>query len=74
MAGICILRSSRSLSVIEEICRLIQGADQYVLQHFRNNTVLHPEFFRGMDPGFTEDELKELQSIAAPHVKSCIIR
>ena len=63
-----------SAGAIEEICRLIRGADLYVLQHFRNDNVLHPEFFCDMNPAFTEDELEQLQSIAAPCVKKCVIR
>jgi pyruvate formate lyase activating enzyme len=64
-----------SMEAVEEICRLIRGADLYVLQQFRNENILCPEFFQGMEPSFTMDELEALQSIAAGlHVKKCVIR
>ena len=63
-----------SAGVIEKICRLIRGADQYVLQRFREENVMHPEFFQAVNPSFTGDELDQLQAVAAPYVNRCIIR
>ena len=60
--------------VIENISRLIQGADLYVLQRFRNNGVLHPEFFRDCDYEFSNDELLQLKAVAESWVGRCIIR
>lgn len=61
-------------AAIETIGRLIRGAQLYVLQHFQDTRILQPEFFRDMDPAFSDDELGALQSIVQPHVKRCIIR
>jgi pyruvate formate lyase activating enzyme len=60
--------------VIENISRLIQGANLYVLQRFRNNGVLHPEFFRDCDYEFSNDELLQLKTVAEKWVGECIIR
>jgi pyruvate formate lyase activating enzyme len=61
-------------AVISRISRLIQGARLYVLQDFHRAKVLNPEFFEGIEPGFTREGLAALRSIAEPQVKSCIIR
>jgi pyruvate formate lyase activating enzyme len=59
---------------IENIARLIQGAKLHVLQRFRNNRVLHPEFFIDNDHEYSNAELGQLQEIARPWVGNCIIR
>ena len=59
---------------IENISRLIRGAHLYALQRFRNNGVLHPEFFRGCDYEFSSDELLQLKAVAERWVGNCIIR
>jgi len=61
-------------AVIETIGRLIRGAQLYVLQHFQDTRILKPEFFREMDPTFSNDELEALQSIVQPYVDHCLIR
>ena len=60
--------------VVEKIARLIHGAMLYVLQQFRPDRILQPQFFRDMDPAHTEAELIHLRSIAEPWVEKCIIR
>jgi pyruvate formate lyase activating enzyme len=59
---------------VERICRRIQGAHLYVLQHFRKNVVLHPEFFRDCDYEYGDEELMQLQALAESWVAKCIIR
>ena len=59
---------------IENIAKTIRGATLYVLQHFRNGRVLHPEYFREDQGNYDEDGLIHLKSIAEPWVKKCIIR
>ena len=59
---------------IENICLKIQNAQLYVLQHFRNRDVLHPEFFRDCDDEYCDDELMQLKAIADQWVQKCIIR
>jgi pyruvate formate lyase activating enzyme len=59
---------------IEEISKTIRGATLYVLQHFRNGRVLHPEYFAQNQRIYDEDGLRHLKSIAELWVKKCIIR
>jgi len=59
---------------IENIARLIQGAKLYALQRFRNNVVLHPEFFREDHCEYVDEELEQLRLLAAPFVDRCIVR
>jgi pyruvate formate lyase activating enzyme len=59
---------------IENISDLIQGARLYALQRFRNNDVLHPEFFGGCENQYGEDELMQLKAVAEQRVEKCIIR
>jgi pyruvate formate lyase activating enzyme len=59
---------------IEEISKTIRGATLYVLQHFRNGRVLHPEYFVKNQGIYEGDELRHLKLIAEQWVKKCIIR
>jgi pyruvate formate lyase activating enzyme len=60
--------------VVEKISQLIHGARLYVLQGFHGTKVLNPEFFEGIEPGYTQEEMAALRSIAERWVTSCIIR
>jgi pyruvate formate lyase activating enzyme len=60
--------------VIENICRLIQGAAVYALQRFHKSEMLNPEFFRETNYEYTDDELLQLKAVAEPWVKQCIVR
>jgi len=60
--------------VIERISGLIEGARLYVLQAFRGEKVLDPEFFEGTEPAYTQEEMAALKSISERRVRSCIIR
>jgi pyruvate formate lyase activating enzyme len=60
--------------IIRNIVKIIEGAMLYVLQPFINSKVLHPEFFKATNPGYEEDELMDLKSLAEPWVQNCIIR
>ncbi|MBW2409904.1 MAG: anaerobic ribonucleoside-triphosphate reductase activating protein [Deltaproteobacteria bacterium] len=59
---------------VERICRRIQGAQLYVLQHFRKNVVLHPEFFQDCDYEYCDEELLQLKALAEQWVEKCIVR
>jgi pyruvate formate lyase activating enzyme len=60
---------------IDTISRLIHGARRYVLQSFRGDTVLHPEFFQdGRPHAFSGRAMARLQAIAAPRVVDCLVR
>ncbi|MGE5256075.1 MAG: anaerobic ribonucleoside-triphosphate reductase activating protein [Hyphomicrobiales bacterium] len=59
---------------IEGIARLIQGCRRYALQPFRENVILHPEFFNGNDPACSFEEMSQLKRIAEPWVQTCMVR
>jgi pyruvate formate lyase activating enzyme len=59
---------------IEHICQQIRGARLYVLQHFRKNELLHPEFFSDCDYEYCDDELMQFKSISEKWVDKCFIR
>ena len=60
--------------IIENIAQTIKEAKLYVLQPFRGGEVLHPEFFQDQDTTYDQDQMRVLQSIAAPWVEECIVR
>jgi pyruvate formate lyase activating enzyme len=60
--------------VVENICRLIEGAGLYALQRFHKSEMLHPDFFKDANYEYTDEELKQLKAIAEPWVKKCIVR
>ena len=61
-------------NVIEKISKIINGAMLYVLQRFRKNRVLRPDFFAKTDTYYVKDELAYLKSIAEARVDKCILR
>ena len=60
--------------IVENICRLIQGARRYALQRFHKSEMLHPEFFKETNYEYSDDEMLQLKAVAAPWVKQCILR
>jgi pyruvate formate lyase activating enzyme len=60
--------------VMEKISQLIPGARLYVLQGFHKAKVLNPEFFEGIEPGYAQEEMAALRTIAERRVMSCVIR
>ena len=60
--------------IIENIAQTIKGAKLYVLQTFRQGDVLHPEFFKDRDSAYDPEQMRDLQSIAAPWVEQCVVR
>lgn len=60
-------------AAIAKIAGLISGADRYTLQRPNLNAILDPTFFDNIDP-HDETTLRSFQALAAPHVKSCILR
>jgi pyruvate formate lyase activating enzyme len=59
---------------VERICQRTQGARLYVLQHFRKNEVLHPEFFNDCDFEYCDEEMMQLKALAEQWVEKCIVR
>ena len=60
--------------IIENICRLIQGAAVYALQRFHKTETLQPEFFKEVDYEYTNDEMLQLKAVAAPWVNQVVVR
>lgn len=60
--------------IIECVAKTIRGANRYVLQRFHHTRILHPEFFKEVEPAYDMDELMFLQSVAEPWVKECMVR
>lgn len=63
-----------SRKIVEEIVRLIEGADLYALQRFQETETLHPSFFQNNDFRIDDREMAQFQSTAQSRVASCIIR
>lgn len=61
-------------SIMDRIASVIHGAKRYVLQCFRFENLLDPDFFKQTAPGFDADGMARLFAIAAPRVESCILR
>jgi pyruvate formate lyase activating enzyme len=60
--------------IIENICHLIQGAELYAIQQFHEAEVLHPEFFHGGEPLFSDEDLAGFKNIADQWVKRSVVR
>lgn len=60
--------------VLPDMARLIQGARLYVLQPFQWTRILQPEYFDGLEPGYSEGGMNELRAIAEPFVQECRVR
>jgi pyruvate formate lyase activating enzyme len=60
--------------IIENISKLIKGANLYALQSFNHAEILHPEFFKDQKRGLDPVEIDKLKFVAEPWVKECVIR
>jgi pyruvate formate lyase activating enzyme len=60
--------------IMPEMAGMIREAGLYVLQPYQGTRVLSPEFFEGMDPGYSESEMNALSALAAPFVQECRVR
>jgi pyruvate formate lyase activating enzyme len=61
-------------TIIDSIGRLIKGADRYVLQSYQDLRVLDPEYFSGIRPAFSPDQMIQFKQVAQKWVGDCIIR
>ena len=59
---------------VENILQLIKGARLYVLQHFRDSVLLHPEFFQNGAAECNYEDLSQFKVLAEQWVDECIIR
>jgi pyruvate formate lyase activating enzyme len=61
-------------AILGRMAMMVKTAKRYVLQPFRRNRILDPEYFQGRDPGYNPEEMKVLKAVAEPFVKECLIR
>ncbi|MEZ4525186.1 MAG: anaerobic ribonucleoside-triphosphate reductase activating protein [Desulfobacterales bacterium] len=59
---------------ISTICRLIRGAQLYVIQQFCESEILSPEFFKEKNRVFTDRDLQHFREIALQWVQNCMVR
>jgi pyruvate formate lyase activating enzyme len=59
---------------IRHIAQLISGSRLYALQPFRECRMLHPDYFRGVDPCYSPEEMEGFRRIAEPWVSVCTVR
>jgi len=57
---------------IEEILKMIRGANLYCIQNFIKSKTLNKDFLNR--EGFTREELNSLKKLGDQHVKQCVIR
>lgn len=61
-------------ATLHTIAQVIQGARQYSLQTFSARPLLSPDFWQGETPGYSAQEMQQLQAVVAPYVESCLLR
>jgi len=61
-------------STIKKIVRGIAGARCYALQPFKNENILSPAFFQGIESPYSREDLSRFRTLAAAWVQSCIVR
>ncbi len=67
-----LVKSQLSFGDIKEIGESLEGAQMYYLQKFIPTKILNPQFLR--KTSYSDDELKELQTMMLSYVKNCEIR
>jgi len=60
--------------VIRAVSELIRGCQVYALQRFQEKRVLHPEYFKTHQAGYTPGDLEKFRVIAASAARRCIVR
>ncbi len=60
--------------IVANIAKIIKGSRLYALQKFCDTTVLNPRFFHENECRCTDQEMSDLQAIAANWVQECVIR
>lgn len=68
------LRPFVDAQMITQMARCIAGARRYILQPFKDVSLLHPAFFANVSPGFAPHEMERLRAAAGPFVAQCQIR
>lgn len=59
---------------VRRIARLISGGRHYALQPFRSCRMLRADYFRGVEPAYSPEEMEHLRRIAEPWVGRCSVR
>jgi len=66
------VKSIHTLEDVDDICKMIQGADTYYIQNFRASKTIDPSLDSSFS--FTNKELKEMKGRASRYVKKVLIR
>jgi len=66
------VKSIHTTESVEEICKMIQGADTYYIQNFRAGKTIDPSLTPNLS--FSKKELKDMKGRASHYVKNIIIR
>ena len=66
-----IVKSQLTFTDIEEIGRLVQGAERFALQKFVPTRTLNPQLAR--QTPYTDEEMEALRKIMSAYVKTCIV-
>jgi len=61
-------------TIVARIGKHIEGADLYVLQPFKGERALDPDFIEKKTSPCSEEDLHHFQTIAEPFVKRCMVR
>jgi pyruvate formate lyase activating enzyme len=66
------VKSIHTVESVDEICKMIQGADTYYIQNFRAGKTIDPSLTSSLS--FSKKELKDMKGRASHYVKNVIIR
>jgi pyruvate formate lyase activating enzyme len=66
------VKSIHTVESVEDICKMIKGADTYYIQNFRAGKTIDPSLDSSLS--FSRKELKDMKGRASHYVKKVIIR
>ena len=66
------VKSLHTIESVDEICKMIEGADTYYIQNFRAGKTIDPSLDSSFS--FSRKELKKMKGHASHYVKNIIIR
>ena len=66
------VKSLHTIDSVDDICKMIKGADTYYIQNFRAGKTIDPSLDSSFS--FSRKELKDMKGRASHYVKKVIIR
>lgn len=66
------IKSLHTVESVDDICKMIKGADMYYIQNFRAGKTIDPSLTSSLS--FSKKELKEMKGRASHYVKKTVIR